>query len=142
MDEVELGQHSTPPLPEPSHGSKIAPDISSRAPMQQGATVTTYQIIRALDISCRIGGLIFQKNFAAKGCKRHLHASLVYSFILLLFLTTNIFPWLTMFHGNEVFGSILFIEITYCVWSLQTLGHFMACYIGNESYERVPVFFH
>ena len=103
--------------------------------------MSVYQDLKALRISCIMAGLIFRKNFSVKGYKRHMHASHAYSFILIIFLTTNVLRWLTMFDGSEAFGSILFIKITCCVWSLQTLSHYMAWFISSESYGRLPIFF-
>ena len=140
MDEIERGQQPIPQLQDSSQvNNNNTPGTSDNS--KRCTTSPVHQALKSLSISCIMCGLIFRKNFAAKGYKRHMHPSHIYSLILILFLTTNVFRWLTMFHGNEAFGSILFIKITYCAWSLETLAHHMACFIANESHSRLPMFF-
>ena len=140
MDEIERGQNSKPATRDSLQVNNITPGTSYEN-LKRHTTTSVSQALNALCISCLVGGLIFRKNFAVKGCKRYVHASHVYSFILILFFTTNVLRWLTMFDDNEAFGSILFIKISFCVWSLETLGHYIACFIANASYDRLPIFF-
>ena len=104
------------------------------------STSSVYQALQHLLLICDAGGLIFKKNFAVMGIKRHLSATHIYSCILLIFHITNILRWLTMFDGKETFGTFLFLKICYCVWSLECVGHYVASFIACESY-RLPKFF-
>ena len=64
-----------------------------------------YKALSSLLLSLLFGGLIFKNEFSKTGIKRHLTASRIYSFIVLIFLSFNTFRWLTMFQNNDKFGS-------------------------------------
>ena len=102
--------------------------------------MSVYRDLKYLLFICTVGGLIFKKNFAASGIKRHLTPTHVYCGILLVF-NIDILRWLSMFDARDRFGTSLFIKISYCVWSLQCAGHFVASFIACESYHRLPEFF-
>ena len=100
-----------------------------------------YKALSSLRLSLLFGGLIFKKEFSKTGIKRHLTASRIYSFIVLIFLSFNTFRWLTMFQSNDKFGSSLFMKIALCVYCLQSVTHFMSFVIASETYDRLPDFF-
>ena len=100
-----------------------------------------YRALRSLHISMLLSGLVFAKDFSKSGIKRHLTVSHVYSFTVLVFLTINTLRWLSMFRSDEQFGATLFMKIVDCVWSLETLAHYVAFFLACESYKRLPEFF-
>ena len=100
-----------------------------------------YRALHSLHISMLLSGLVFAKDFSKRGTKRHLTASHVYSFVVLLFLTINTLRWLSMFRRDEQFGIALFMKIVVCVWCWESLAHYMAFFLACESYNRLPEFF-
>ena len=100
-----------------------------------------YKSLRSVHISLSLGGLIFKKEFARTGIKRHLTVSHVYSYIVLFFISFNALRWLTMFQSNEKFGTFLFTKIIFCTFCMQNVTHSVAFVIASESYERLPEFF-
>ena len=106
------------------------------------STTSVYQALKHLLHSCTLGGLVFQKNFAVSGIKRHLFPGHVYSLVVLIFLVPNVLRWFTIFRDDESFGTDLFLKVCHCVWALEALGHYIVCVITCESYSRLPLFFH
>ena len=141
MDDMELRQNSTSTSPNSLQGNAVA----LKAPTDDKSICYTktpvYQAMRALLYLCTAGGLVFTKKFAATGMKMRVNASQVYSFLLMMFLTTNVARCYTMIKGNETFGVLLFLKMTYCVWSLETLGHYVASLISCLYYKRLPEYF-
>ena len=140
MDGIELRQNSTLP----PHNSLQDSTVALNPPTDKSVCYTktaVYQAMRAFLILCTTGGLIFTKNFAVAGIKRHLNASQIYSFLLLVFFTTNVARYCTMINGNETFGVFLFLKMAYCVWSLESLGHYVASVISCLYYKRLPEYF-
>ena len=140
MDEIELREHSTLPPENPQEGGTMALQVAN------GKTVCytkmpVHQSMKPLLFTCAIGGLVFTTNFAVTGIRRHLTASRMYSFLLLLFYITNVTRYYTMFDDKESFGVMLFMKMTHCVWSLETLGHFVASVTACLDYKRLPEYF-
>ena len=137
--DIELGEHSSLHLQNPVRSNNTA----CTYPAEKSVCITKMSVYRALKyllFVCSAGGLIFTKNFAATGIKRHLSASHVYSCILLV-LNIDTLRWLAAFDGRDTFGIHLFLKIAYCVWSLECVGHYVASFVACESYHRLPEFF-
>ena len=118
---------------EDNKSDKNAPQSHDETPV--------YKALRSLHISLLLGGLMFRKDFLRTGIKRYLTASHVYSFVILIFISSNALRWLTMFNGDEQFGTVLFAKIIFCSYCLQTWAHYVSFFIASESYERLPEFF-
>ena len=138
--DIERGEHSTLPVKKPVETNIVAFTDHGEPPLCSWTT-SVYQALQPLLFACTVGGLIFKKNFAVTGIKRHLSATHVYCCILLVFHITDILRWFTMFSGNETFGAFLFIKISYSVWAVECVGHYVASFIACESYHRLPEFF-
>ena len=146
MDEIELREHSASPPGNPLEGGTIALRVANRKTLCY-TKMPVYQAMKPLLFTCAVGGLVFTTNFAATGIQRYLTASRVYSFLLLLFYITNVARYYTMFDDKESFGVMLFTKMTHCVWSPETLGHYVAgvTYTMNICiylyYERLSQYF-
>ena len=103
--------------------------------------MSIYKALRSLHLSLAIGGLVFKKNFSKTGIRKHLTASHVYSYTVLVFLILNILRWLTMFRNDNSFGYFLFMKITFCTWSLESLAQYTSFVVSSECYGRLPAFF-
>ena len=99
-----------------------------------------YKALSSLRLSLLFGGLIFKKKYSKTGIKRYLTASRLYTFIILIFLVFNAFRWLTMFQGNDKFGSNLFMKIALCVFCMQSVSHLVSFAIASET-GRLSDFF-
>ena len=140
MSDIERAEHSSPPL----QSSLKVKKVGVTHPAENTACISTmsvYQSLKSLLFTCALGGLLFKKNFAASGIKKHLSVTHVYSCVLLIVHITNFLRWLTMFDGDEKFGIFLFIKVSYCVWCLECVGHFVASFLACECYHRLPEFF-
>ena len=131
--------------PKPYTSTKVAPvevedNKQDKTVSQCHYDTPVYKALSSLRLSLLFGGLIFKKKFSKTGIKRHLTASRIYTFIILIFLAFNAFRWLTMFQRNDKFGSNLFMKIVTCVFCLQSVIHFISFAIASET-GRLSDFF-
>ena len=137
--DIERGEHPSLPL----QNSVRTSSVVCTEPTEKSICITTmsvYQTLKYLLFVCTAGGLIFKKNFAVTGLKRHLFATHVYSCILLVFHIETL-RWFMVFNDRDKFGTFLFLKISYCVWSIECVGHYVASFIACECYHRLPEFF-
>ena len=137
MDDIE---HSNSPSQHTLEGSAVALQVISDKSVCY-TELPVYKALKPLLDACTVGGLVFTKNFAVTGIKRHLNASQVYSLLLLTCFVTNVVRFFTVFDGKETFGVMLFLKMTHCVWFLETLGHYAASVISCLYYKRLPEYF-
>ena len=139
MDGIRVIKRSVAPLPDSTEIEMT--NMADEKKYISCTTTTLYNELRSLLFSCSLGGLIFKKDFNATGIKKYLHVTHVYSIIILIFMAINVLRWFTMFRGDEAFGSTLFFHLLECIWGLESIGHYLACFIACESYNRLPEFF-
>ena len=139
MDNVTRVKRSASPLPNSTEIEVTAVVIESKSICF--TTTALYRELRSLLLSLSFGGLIFKKDFNATGIQKHLHRSHAYSIVILIVLVSNVLRWFTMFRGDETFGSGLFFEMAECIWGMECIGHYIACIIACEYYDRLPGFF-
>ena len=141
MDDHELRE---PPSKSPSQNSLQGSTVALHMSTEKSVCYTKTPVCQAMKpllFVCTVGGLVFTKNFAATGIKRHLSISQVYSFLLLIVFIANVVRYYMMFDGTETFGVDLFMKMTHCVWSLETLGHYVSSVIACLYYKRLPEYF-
>ena len=139
MDEIERGEHGTIPLQNTEITREGLPIATAKRICFTKMPV--YQAQKSLFVTCSFGGLIFIKNASLTGIKRYLSITQVYSLLVFIFYIANVLRLFSMYDGNEAFGIDLFLRMSHCVWSVETVGHYVASVTACLSDTRLPGFF-
>ena len=85
-------------------------------------------------------GLMGWRDFSKVGCWVHVTTSIVYGFVVELFLSSNVLRWCLIICDFEQFNAQLIFKLIVITWALETLSHSIGFFIASLSYKRLPEF--